>query len=364
MADPIAVVCTARPSYAKLQPVIQALVDRGERPDLYLTSGALPYRFGAVVDQARRDFPGCRVVPVYAEYDGYTLTTAAKSTGSLLSSLADAFAWHRPRIVVVNHDRREVLAAAQAAAYQNIPVAHIGGGERSGNIDDRVRDAISCLADRHYTATQRAALRVETLTKSPSIVAAGCPTIDLARRAADAPPVTLEEIGGAGAWIDLSRPFLLVLQHSETEDPDAAFDQMQTTLLATVRSGLPTLVVWPGADAGADGAAKAIRLHEDSLHAVRAVPPARFLRLMKQAAVLVGNSSAGIREASYLGTSVVNIGDRQRGRERCTNTWDVPHVLDSIAEAIRRQAKIHYPASTLYGDGYAAERIATDLLAA
>lgn len=360
----LAIVCTARPSYSKLRPVIQACIARGINPVIYATSGALLYRFGAVVDQMKAEF-GAAVRPIYAEFDGYTLETAAKSSGALLSSLADVFSLNKPDLVLVNHDRREVLAAAQAAAYQNIPVAHIGGGERSGNIDDRVRDAITCLSTYHFTATERAAQRVEALLDGHNqyreVCNVGCPSIDLAKRALEAPPVTLEELGGAGLPVDLSQPFILVLQHACTDDPEASFRQMQTTLNAVKSTKLPTLVIWPGTDAGADGAAKAIRLHQEHCHTVRTVPPERFLRLLRQCSVLVGNSSAGIRESAFLGTPVVNVGDRQKGRERSPNVLDAEHDFAAIRSALHTQLARpgSYAPSYLYGRGDAAARIAT-----
>jgi GDP/UDP-N,N'-diacetylbacillosamine 2-epimerase (hydrolysing) len=362
----LAIVCTARPSYSKLRPVIRALVTRDVLPTLYMTSGTLLHRFGRVLEQAQAEFPYLRIVPVFSEYDGYTVETSAKSTASLLASLSDAFTWEKPDLVLVNHDRREVLAAAQAASYMNIPVAHIGGGEHSGNIDDKVRDAITCLADRHFPATLQAAQRVMllTLTKDQEIQTVGCPSIDIAREAVEkGAPVTMPELGGVGPTFDLSQPFLVVLQHAETEQPEEAFRQMQTTLNAVRATKVPTIVFWPGSDAGAEGAAKAIRLHQSEVHTVRTLPPDRFLKLLDGASCLIGNSSAGMREATYLGTPVVNIGQRQRNREHGPQVQHAPHDYDAIRAAITDQLTRVYPCNLLYGDGYSADRIAEALTA-
>jgi GDP/UDP-N,N'-diacetylbacillosamine 2-epimerase (hydrolysing) len=360
MHNKLTVVCTARPSWSKLRPVVAECVSQGIFVTLYAVGGTLLHRFGGVSAQMEREFGPVR--RIYSEFDGYTLETAAKSTGALLQSLADAFSWDRPDLVLVNHDRREVLAVAQAAAYQNIPVAHIGGGEHSGNIDDRVRDAITCLSDWHFPATLQAAQRVMSLTESHAhIPAYGCPSVDLAREAQQEPPVTCEELGGVGLDIDLSQPFLTVLQHSETDAPDRAFNHMSATLEAARLSGLPALVFWPGDDAGADGAAKAIRMCQDEFHTVRTLQPLRFLRLLSQTACLVGNSSAGIRESTYLGTPVVNVGIRQQNRERGPNVVTVPHNVEAIQSAIRSKVGARRVYSSLYGDGTASARIVRDL---
>jgi UDP-N-acetylglucosamine 2-epimerase len=145
---------------------------------------------------------------------------------------------------------------------------------------------------------------------------------------------------------------------------DQAAAQMTQTLEACARIDLPRLVFWPGEDAGADGASKAIRLWvgshpEQAWHTVRNLPPQRFLRLLTQSACLVGNSSVGIRECSYLGVPVVNIGSRQCGRERGPNVWDTVHGVEEIHAAILGAISDGpCPRSTLYGNGHAGERIA------
>jgi UDP-N-acetylglucosamine 2-epimerase len=121
--------------------------------------------------------------------------------------------------------------------------------------------------------------------------------------------------------------------------------------------------LWPGQDAGAGIASKALRAWQGRVHTVRSLPPSRFLRLLTQAACLIGNSSAGIREASYLGVPVVNIGTRQHGRERGPNVIDVPHDAVKIANALSWQiAHGPYPSSSLYGKGNAGQRIAEVLV--
>jgi UDP-hydrolysing UDP-N-acetyl-D-glucosamine 2-epimerase len=360
----ICVVVTARPSWAKLEPVCRALK---ARPDVELQivacASALLERYGRVVDVIKAQ--GYSVTAeVWSTYEGANLVTSAKETGALCSGLAGVLPSLRPDVVVVCADRHEVLAVAQASAYLHVPLAHLQGGERTGSIDDRVRDSITALADLHFPATELAGYRVYGLTGSADIFVVGCPSLDLAKQAQDEPPVTVEELGGAGAPIDLSQPFALVLQHPVTSEADQAHAQMCQTLGALYWAGQDAIVMWPGQDAGAEGASKAIREevargNGPDLHTVRNLPPNRFLRLLTQCAVLVGNSSAGIREASYLGVPVVNVGSRQFGRQRGPNVVDVPHDAEQIAAAIQRQiAHGRYPSSSIYGTGDAGTRIA------
>lgn len=355
----VAVILTARPSWAKLQTVVAALVARGVDVQLIACASALLERYGAVVNVVRREFPDVPIEEVWSTYEGATLLTSAKETGALLTELSSVLSRLRADACVVCADRHEVLAAAQAAAYLHLPVVHLQGGERSGSIDDRVRDAITQLADVHCVATKRAMMRVYGLTgDEKAIRLTGCPSIDLAKQAMDDPPVTAEELGGAGAAIDLSQPFVVVLQHPVTSEAAEAGLQMETVLTAC--RGWRVVVFWPGEDAGADAASKVIRTYQEDMHTVRNLPPRRFLRLLTQAACLVGNSSAGIRECSYLGVPVVNVGTRQSGRECGPNVVDVLNGLgEDITKAIARQmAHGRYPSSKLYGSGDAGEKIA------
>ena len=358
----VAVIVTARPSWAKLSSLCAALTSR---PDVELQiiacASALLERYGNV--SAVVEAQGFTITDrVWSVYEGENLLTSAKETGALLGELSSVLSRLRSDCVVVCADRHEVLAAAQAGAYLHVPVAHLQGGERSGSIDDKVRDAITQLADYHFVTTKRAAMRVYALTGAHDrIWALGCPSIDVAKHAMTDPPVTAEELGGAGAPIDLAHSFLTVLQHPNTEEADDAGRQMQVTLEAACASNLQVLVLWPGQDAGQGPMAKQIRLRQETgrIHTVRNLPPRRFLRLLTQARCLIGNSSAGIREASYLGTPVVNVGTRQHGRERGPNVIDVPYDLSSIKAAIEYQAQRgRYPSSALYGRGDAGERIA------
>jgi UDP-hydrolysing UDP-N-acetyl-D-glucosamine 2-epimerase len=352
----ICVIVTARPSWAKLEPVCRALK---ARPDVELQivacASALLERYGRVVDVIRKNYDVA--AEVWSTYEGANTLTSAQETGALLAGLSPRLHDLQPDVVVVCADRHEVLAAAQAASYQHFTLAHLQGGERTGSIDDRVRDAITGLADLHFPCTELAAFRVYSMTGSAHVHQVGCPSLDVAKEAQREPPVTVEELGGAGADIDLSQPFGVILQHPVTTEADDAYVQMRSTLAARGDEGW--IALWPGQDAGADGASKALREAQAWIHTVRNLPPNRFLRLLTQASVLVGNSSCGIRESSYLGVPVVDIGSRQHGRQRASNVAWVPHDAEQIAQAIQRQiAHGRYPSSDLYGSGDAGPRIA------
>lgn len=359
----VAIILTARPSYAKLKSVIAALLARGVDVQVIACASALLERYGKVVDVVRKDFPRVAITECWTTYDGATLVTSAKETGALLTDLGGVLFRLRVDGVVVCADRHEVLAAAQASSYLHVRTLHLQGGEASGSIDDKIRDAITQLSDVHCVATARAKHRVYGLTGDwTQIHHTGCPSLDVAKDALSDSPVTIQELNarGVGVPVDPLQPFQIVMQHPVTNEYAQAGEQLQATLDAI--TPLPTVLFWPGQDAGQEAMAKVLRVALQApkpWRAIRSLPPDRFLRLLSQASVLIGNSSAGIREASFLGTPVVNIGTRQTARERARNVVDVAYDRTAINRACRFQiAHGTYPSSPLYGRGDAGERIA------
>ena len=203
-----------------------------------------------------------------------------------------------------------------------------------------------------------------------TVIVTGCPSIDIAARVLDKPALDFDPMrkyGGVGASLDLSSGYLVALQHPVTTQHELARKHVQETLHAATDSGLPTLWFWPNPDAGSDGTSRGIRSFREShdpsnLHFFKNMAPMDFLRVVYHSRCLIGNSSAGIRECSFLGVPVVNIGGRQEGRDRGANVVDVDHDRAAIADAIRRQtSRGRLPSDPLYGDGGAGPRIAAAL---
>lgn len=364
----VCVLVTARPSYARIKSALRAIEAHPELElQLVVGASALLARFGGTVGYIERD--GFTVAErVYMVLEGQNLVTSAKSTGLGLVELAGVLDRLQPDVVLTVADRYETLATAVAGSYMNIPVAHVQGGEVTGSIDEKVRHAVTKLADLHLVCTERARDRVVRMGEDPARVhVTGCPSVDLAHEVGAAPALDFDPIaryGGVGSDLDLSAGYLIVMQHPVTTEHDAARRQVEETLRAVAEVDLPTLWFWPNPDAGSDGTSKGIRVFREqvqpsNLHFFRNMTPEDFLRVAYGARCIVGNSSVAIRECSYLGIPAVNIGNRQQGRERGGNVVDVPHDGAAIAEAVRRCVAAERPArDTLYGDGRAGERIA------
>jgi UDP-hydrolysing UDP-N-acetyl-D-glucosamine 2-epimerase len=368
MKRKVCVVVTARPSYSRIKSALAAIQRHpGLELQLVAAGSALLDRYGSAVGIMEADgFP--ITARIYMVLEGENLVTSAKSTGIALSELAGAFDNLDPDVVVTIADRYETLATAIAASYTNRPLVHIQGGEASGSIDDRVRHAVSKLANLHLVATHKAAARLVRMGEDAATVhVTGCPSIDLAAAVLDRDDLGFDPHAkyiGVGTPLDISRGYLVVLQHPVTTEYELARRQVHETLQAVRDVGRPALWFWPNVDAGSDGTSKGIRAFREnekpeSIHFFKNMTPEDFLRLVRKSVCVVGNSSVGIRECSFLGVPVVNIGSRQRGRERGRNVLDVGHDREEIVGAIRRQIEHGpYPADHLYGEGDAGERIA------
>jgi UDP-hydrolysing UDP-N-acetyl-D-glucosamine 2-epimerase len=345
----ICVVVTARASWARVQAVVEALRQAEARGRcavevVWAGSACLP-EYGDV------SLPGdTRIHNVIA---GTTGETMGAETGLLAIHLSAHFARVRPDLVAVVADRHEVLAPALAAAFENIPVAHLLAGERTGSIDDRVRDAVSMLSSLFFPPTLLSGARLADMGVRGPILVHGCPSIDLCARVERGAPKPPSPI--------------VVVQHAVTTESRWAYTQAQATCAAIRERTEPVVWLWPGEDAGGGEADRAIRQlaaeKRPNIAFRRHIPVMEFLTLLTRAAVIVGNSSVGIRECSFLGTPAVNIGTRQTGRERADNAIDVSHDADEIAAAIESQVD-HGPylSSTLYGDGTAGPKIAHSIL--
>ncbi|MGB6701694.1 UDP-N-acetylglucosamine 2-epimerase [Methyloceanibacter sp.] len=369
----VCVVVNSRANYGRIKSFLRAAMDH---PDLELQlivgASALLYRFGSAIDIIRGDGFEPQAI-VHSVVDGETPVTMAKSVGLGTIELATHFEALKPDVVLTVADRFETIATAIAASYMNIPVAHTQGGEVTGSIDENVRHAITKLSHIHFPATERAREFLLRMGERPDTIhVAGCPSIDvLVENDLALPKDIFARNKGVGADLDISKPYVMVMQHPVTTEYGEGLTQIEATLKAVDRigrQGMQVIWLWPNADAGSDDVAKGLRVFRenndpDYLHLYRNFSPEDYARLLNNAVCMIGNSSSGLREAAYLGTPSVNIGTRQRGRDRAQNVIDAPHNAEAIYRAIERQvAHGRYPRSLMFGDGSSGKRIA-DILA-
>ena len=368
----ICVVVTARPSYSRIKTALEAIKNNKDLElQLVLAGSALLNKYGNVSKIIEKD--GFKIdEKIYNVIEGEFPTAMAKTTGIAITELATTFYNLKPDVVVTIADRFETIATSIAASYQNIPLAHIQGGEVTGNIDEKVRHANTKLADIHLVSNEDAKKRVIKMGEDPHYVFnVGCPSIDLAKEILDNPILDfdpIEKYGGVGAEIDYKKGYLIVMQHPVTTEYEKAREHVLETLKAVYELDIPTFWFWPNVDAGSDGTSKGIRQFREkynpkNIRFMKNMDPQDFLKLVYNALCLIGNSSVGIRECSFLGVPVVNIGDRQEGRMRGKNVLDVKlYEKEKIKKAILVQINHgKYVSEHIYGDGSAGRKIANVL---
>ena len=237
------------------------------------------------------------------------------------------------------------------------------GGEISGTIDESIRHAVTKLAHIHFPANARAAERIVRMGEDPGTVhVVGCPRVDLVaeivRSNGHLDSSDWLDREGAGAHITLDAPFLLVSHHPVTTEYGEGEQQINETLAALDELRMPTIMLWPNADAGSEDIARGMRKFREQrrpeyIRFYKNFPIETYVRLMNSCACAVGNSSAPLREGAFIGVPTVNVG---------INVVDVAHDRAQIVEAVRRQiAHGRYPSDHLYGEGDAGERIANVL---
>jgi UDP-hydrolysing UDP-N-acetyl-D-glucosamine 2-epimerase len=364
----ICVVLVDRANYGRLKPVMTAIKQRPALQLQVLATGTMVLeRFDQPVNVVRND--GFDIDgEIYIELEGSTPTTMAKSVGFGLVEFASEFHRLKPDVVLLIGDRYEALAAAIAAAYMNIILVHIQGGEVSGSIDESARHAISKFAHFHFPSTLRAAEYLIRMGERPdTILGTGCPSSDIAKTLDRRLDPVVVNARGAGVEIDVTKPFLLVVFHPTTTEYGGERRQMEVLMAALDQLRLQSLILWPNIDAGSDHISKVIRLKRSEaetpwIRTMTNLTPDNYLRVLANAACAVGNSSSFVRDAGYFGTPIVLVGNRQNGREHDVHVKPVPVEQDAVVDAIRKQlAHGRYSPSTLYGDGNVSARIAQEL---
>ena len=368
----ICVIITARPSYSRVR---TALIAINNHPDLELqlvvAASALLDRYGSTINYIEAD--GFKIAEkVYMIIEGATLTSSAKTTGIGIMELATTFDNLKPDMVCTIGDRYETMATAIAASYMNIPLVHIQGGEVTGNIDEKVRHAITKLSDLHLVSNDDAKQRLIKMGEyEDKIHITGCPSIDIAKMVLDQPELDFDpcsKYGGVGKYIDTTKDYIVVMQHPVTTEFEMAKSQAESLIRIVHELDMPVFWFWPNPDAGSDGTSSALRTHREEnpdnhIRFFKNLEGADFLKLLYHSKCLIGNSSVGIRECSYLGIPVVNIGSRQNRRLRGKNVIDTDYNQENLRNAILKQVNHgHYPIENLYGNGHAGTAIADVLV--
>jgi GDP/UDP-N,N'-diacetylbacillosamine 2-epimerase (hydrolysing) len=362
----IAVITGTRADYGIYRSVLAHLsADKKVDLSLIVVGMHLSPEFGCTIDEIKKD--GYSVdLKIDILHSDDSRASMAESLGEVISKVSIGLTKLAPDILVVLGDRGEMLAGAVAATYLGIPVAHIHGGEVSGNVDDVVRHAITKLSHIHFPATDESAQRIIKMGEASwRVHVVGAPGLDSILN--NSMPNGVEVANKYG--LDLAKPLILMVQHSVVAEVKDAGNQIFETLEAVKELGYQTVIVYPNADAGGRSMIQMIKKYAGCpfIKAFVSLPREDYLGLMNIATVMIGNSSSGIIEAPSFGLPVINIGTRQMGRQRANNVIDVGYnkeqIIREVQKIIKQPNKHKVATKGLYGDGKAGQRIAKILSA-
>jgi GDP/UDP-N,N'-diacetylbacillosamine 2-epimerase (hydrolysing) len=358
----IAVVTGTRAEYGYLKPLMQAIQKDNELRLLPLVTGMhLLTEFGNSYKIVQQDFPTAKKIEMTLKGD--RLRHMAEYLGSGINNFAQFFERNHPDLLIVLGDRSESFAAALAGLYLNIPIAHINGGDVSGTtIDESIRHAITKISHIHLVHTKANAQRVLRMGEEKKrIFITGALTIDTIMHTTLSSKDEIFE----RYHLEPTKTTFLVVQHPITTLTDRGYSQLKELFRALDAVKEQTVLLYPNCDAGGKQFINLIRTMEKKpyIHAFKNMPHEEYLSILKSVDLMIGNSSSGIIEAPSFHIPVINIGNRQQGRERSANILDIAAEKDKIVRAIdfalhnkEFQNRIHR-CKNHFGTGTAAKKI-------
>jgi len=361
MKRKILVTTGTRAEYGILRPILHQ-IKKSKKLELILvvTGTHLSKKYGNTINEIKNDhFSIHAKIPVIPKNDtNYSMSIAL---GKSVIEFSKVFKKFNPDVNLILGDRDEMLASALAASHMNIPNAHIHGGDISGGIDEYNRHAITKLSNIHFAATKKSKNRIIKMGENPNFVFnTGSPSIDEINQGKITSKNKLEKKYN----IDFTKPTILLVQHSVTTESDKSNAQIITTLKAITTLKYSTIAIAPNSDPGSNKIFQNIKLYSKNYPFIKmyySVPREDYLGLLKNCSMLIGNSSSGIVESSYFDTSVINLGIRQKNREKDNNVINLENPSkDSICKIISKILQKKHSKTTkksIYGNGHASKKI-------
>ncbi|MSR86560.1 UDP-N-acetylglucosamine 2-epimerase (hydrolyzing) [Candidatus Peribacteria bacterium] len=329
----VLVVIERRADYSRFRPVLQLMKkDPFFQLFIIVTGINLLPGHGADIEKFKADgFNIDATIPMFTEQSPDTGAEMARGISRVMSGVVDVLEKVRPDLVLTGFDIGANFAATVAAAHMNIPVAHIQGGEVTGNIDESLRHAMSKFAHLHFPATEDAKRRLVAMGENPDhIFVVGCPSLDVLINAPMIPKEVLEKKFN----VDFSKPTVILIQHPVTTENTESKQQITATLEALKQVGVQTIAILPNNDAGFSSIISTVK--GSGITWYPSLDVETFANLYRHVWAIVGNSSSGIHEAATFHVPTVNIGTRQQGRERPKTVNDVGYDTEEIVATLKK----------------------------
>lgn len=353
----ILVTTGTRADYGLLRPILRR-ISLNKKLELYLvvTGTHLSKQHGYTINEIKKD--GFKIYTTFNMLPKNDFNyNVAEMVGNGTIQFSKIFQKIKPDINLILGDRDEMLASAITAYHMNIPNAHIHGGDVSGGIDEYTRHAITKISNIHFAATKKSMQRILKMGENTKYVFnTGSPAIDeiLEQK------ITSKKELQIKYDLELNGNEIILIQHPITTQSELSEMQIKNTLNVLTKLNKIIIVIAPNSDLGHKKIFQQIKLFAKKNPIIRLYPNfprSDYLGLLKHVGILVGNSSSGIIEASYFNTKVVDIGIRQKGREKGPNIINTNNDIKSIKNSIEHALKFKTKKSNIYGNGNASEKI-------
>lgn len=361
MNKKILVTTGTRAEYGFLRPVLKQIQkSKSLKLILVVTGTHLSKNHGFTINEIKKDGftidAKIRMIPL--GNDGFGMAT---ELGKGVISFTKKFRKFKPDINLILGDRDEMLASALAAYHMNIPNAHIHGGDTSGGLDEYTRHAITKISNIHFAATKKSKERIIKMGENKKFVFnTGSPSIDeLLKNKISSKKELLEKYG-----IDFKGNEIILLFHPVTTEIEFSENQIKKILNAIIPLNKKIISIFPNSDPGHKNIIKILSQYKKKLslfESYESLPREDFLGMLKNAGVLIGNSSSGFIESSYLSIPVVNIGTRQNNREGGKNIINVsgksiPEIKNAINKSFKKK-DYEKTKISIYGNGRSSKKI-------
>ena len=339
-----------RADFGKIKALIQAIENHSNfEPHIFVTGMHLLHEYGyTVIEVERSGFNNIFKYNNHTDETTMDLTLAKTITG-----FSEYVKTIKPDLIVVHGDRVEALAGAIVGSLNNILVAHIEGGEISGTIDELIRHSVSKLSHIHYTSNDKAKKRLLQMGElENSIFTIGSPDVDIMFSS------NLPDLSTVKSYYGIEyNQYAIAMFHPVTTEIDDITRYSNSFVEALIDSNKNYVIIYPNNDLGSKQILKSYQKLK-TLNRFKVFPSIRFeyfLTLLKNSKFIIGNSSAGVREAPYYGVSTVNIGTRQQNRVMANSIVNCDSEKESILNAIKSCNELRTNVVEVFGNGNSAD---------
>jgi UDP-N-acetylglucosamine 2-epimerase (hydrolysing) len=326
----IAFLSGTRADFGKIKSLIQILEDYDEfEAHVFVTGMHLLDKYGKTIIEIEK----CKFSNIYSFENHTHEATMDLTLAKTIEGFSKCIKELQPDLVVVHGDRVEALAGAITGSLNNVLVAHIEGGEISGTIDELIRHSVSKMSHLHLVSNSEAKRRLIQMGElDSSVFVIGSPDLDLMN------PKQLPDLVTVKKYYEISfENYGIVMFHPVTTEYDTIKRDARNIVNALITSDKNYVVIYPNNDLGSKEILDEFKRLENNSN-FRVIPSLRFeyfLRLLKEADFIIGNSSAGVREAPYYSVKTINIGSRQNNRVQAESIINIPCEEEKILIAIR-----------------------------